>query len=98
MRANLCYADDLLGTNDLAHGSEVVAADIEDDQAFDIVSAIEGLFQVHQVSPLGCLNLFDPFSKWDSGISVLGDEFIDSSVVFDYHPQTLSVGSYRKMR
>jgi hypothetical protein len=90
VRANLCYANDLLGINDLRHDSEVIAANIEDGQAFDIVSAIEGLFQVNQVSPPGCLNLFDPFSKWNSGISVLGDEFVDGSKVLDYHPQTLS--------
>jgi len=85
VRANLCYANDLLGVNDLRHDSEVIAANIEDDQAFDIVSAIKGLFQVNQLSPLGGLNLFDPFSKWNSGISVLGDEFVDGSTVLDYH-------------
>jgi hypothetical protein len=98
VRADLCYANDLLVINDLRQDSEVIAANIEDDQAFDVISAIEGPFQVDQVSPLGCFNLFDPFSKWNSGISVLGDEFVGGSAVLDYHSQTLSDKSYRVLR
>lgn len=39
MRADLCYANDLLCINDLGHDSKIIAADVEDDQAFDILGA-----------------------------------------------------------
>jgi hypothetical protein len=90
MCADLCNANDLLCINHLGQDSKVIATNIEDDQAFDAVSAIEGPHKVNKVDPLCCSNLFEPLSEWNPGISVLIDEFVDSSAVFDDHPQTLS--------
>jgi hypothetical protein len=85
VRAHLCYPNNLLFVNDLGHNSEAIAANVEDDQAFDIISAVEGPLHVDQFTPSGRLNLFDPLSEWNSRTGMFDDESVDSSTVFDYH-------------